>query len=556
MLDPLWRHRALAALTEPFDIIVIGAGITGCGITLDAAQRGLRVLLVERGDIASGTSSRSSKLIHGGLRYLKQMQFRITRLACRERDRMLALSPHLVTPVRFIYPAYEGDRTPGWQVDFGLWMYDRLTNRPERHAHLDAGEVQSLAPGLEVDGLDRALAYSDAMADDARLTLAVASTAAAYGAAVLTRCAAERAVRDGRGHVTGIFARDLESGVGRNVEAAVVVNATGVWTDEVRERLGLAGRRLRPSRGIHLMLRRDAVPVTAALTIPSPDDGRPVFLVPHPEGVLLGTTDVYHEGSLDDPRPTADEVGYLRRALAAAFPALPDDGDVVAGTFAGLRPILDTHAEDPSEASREEDIWEEEGLLSVAGGKLTTWRATAEEAVDEAIKLLPEHRARRAAPCATAGTPLAGLAPSDLASRLAASHRLDELVAAAMARRLGSLAWAACELATKRRDLHPLLEGTDLTAAEARAHLRWGGVLHLEDLLLRRVRYGMWDPAKARALVRPLRHVCQKELGWRYRTWEAEVERFDQALEPWTLEGVEESHKTTEPEKTETTDSA
>jgi len=558
VLDPLWRDRALAALTEPFDVIVIGAGITGCGIALDAAQRGLRVLLLERDDIASGTSSRSSKLIHGGLRYLKQMQFRITRLACRERDRMLALSPHLVKPVRFIYPAYEGDRTPGWQVDFGLWMYDRLTSRPERHTHLDAKEVQGLAPGLEIDGLDRALAYSDAMADDARLTFAVAATAAAYGAAVLTRCAAERAMRNGhgRGRVTGVFARDLESGIGRNVEAAVVVNATGVWTDEVRERLGLAGRRLRPSRGIHLMLRREAVPVSAALTIPSPDDGRPVFLVPHPEGVLLGTTDVYHDGPLDDPRPTADEVGYLRRALAAAFPALADDGDVVAGAFAGLRPILDTHAEDPSEASREEDIWEEDGLLSVAGGKLTTWRATAEEAVDEVVKLLPEHRARHAAPCATAGTPLAGLAPPDLASRLAAAHRLDAPVAAAMARRLGDLAWSACELATKRRDLHPLVSGTDLTAAEARAHLRWGGVLHLEDLLLRRVRYGMWDPAAARTLVRPLRSVFQKERGWRYRTWETELERFDKALQAWTLEGVEESHKTTEPEKTETTDSA
>ena len=169
-------------LSDGVDMVVIGGGITGCGIALDAVQRGLRVVLVERGDIASGTSSRSSKLIHGGLRYLKQMQFRITRLACRERDRMLHLSPHLVRPVRFVYPAFRGDRTPGWQVDLGLSLYDRLTDRPEKHTRLDADEVAQVAPGLLTDELDRALAYTDAVADDARLTLAVAATAAAHGA--------------------------------------------------------------------------------------------------------------------------------------------------------------------------------------------------------------------------------------------------------------------------------------------------------------------------------------------------------------------------------------
>src|SRR5688572_28040111 len=155
MLDPTFRARALAGLAQPFDLLVIGGGITGCGVLLDAAQRGLRVLVVEKGDIACGTSSRSSKLIHGGLRYLKQMQLRITRLACRERDRLLALSPHLVAPVSFLYPAYEGDRTPGWQVDLGLWMYDRLTQRPDRHREVEPGEARHLAPGLDLEGLDR-----------------------------------------------------------------------------------------------------------------------------------------------------------------------------------------------------------------------------------------------------------------------------------------------------------------------------------------------------------------------------------------------------------------
>jgi glycerol-3-phosphate dehydrogenase len=374
MFHPQWRTASLARLGDTFDLVVIGGGITGCGVTLDAAQRGLRVLLVEKGDIASGTSSRSSKLIHGGLRYLKQMQFRITRLACRERDRMLALSPHLVHPVRFLYPASEGDRTPGWQVDLGLWMYDRLTARPEKHTQLTIDELSELVPDLPTEDLDRVLAYTDAWADDARLTLAVAATAHAYGAAILTRCEALTATRDVDARVAGLIVRDLESRASHRVTAHVVVNAGGVWTDEVRHSLGLSGRRVRPSRGIHLIVPSALVPITVAVSLPSPDDGRPVFLVPHPEGVLLGTTDHYHDGGLDDPRPTSDEVGYLLRAAQTAFPGRGIERDRVLGAFAGLRPILDIHADDPSEASREEDIWEENGVLTVSGGKLTTWR--------------------------------------------------------------------------------------------------------------------------------------------------------------------------------------
>ncbi|MCK5713246.1 MAG: FAD-dependent oxidoreductase, partial [Hyphomicrobiaceae bacterium] len=196
-LGPAHRAASLERMRrEVFDVAIVGGGITGAGIAREASLRGLTVALLEAEDFASGTSSRSSKLIHGGLRYLKQMQFRITRLACRERDRMLRLSPHLVHPVRFLYPASHGDRTPGWQIDLGLWMYDRLTARPEKHTQLDLAEVSDLVPDLGTEGLDRVLAYTDAMADDARLTLAVAATAHAYGAAVLTRCEAVEALRD------------------------------------------------------------------------------------------------------------------------------------------------------------------------------------------------------------------------------------------------------------------------------------------------------------------------------------------------------------------------
>jgi glycerol-3-phosphate dehydrogenase len=417
-------------------------------------------------------------------------------------------------------------------------MYDRLTGRPDRHDQLGAEDVEQLAPGLATTHLDRALVYTDAMADDARLTLAVAATAHAFGAHVLTRCDAVAAHRTASGRINGVFLRDLTDDATLLVRSQVVVNASGVWTDSIRERMGLSGSKIRPSRGIHLILPKERVPISAAVTLLSPDDGRPVFLIPHPEGVLLGTTDHYHDGDLDDPRPTGNEVQYLLRAAAAAFPDRSLGQDDVLGTFAGLRPILDTHADDPSDASREEDIWDEEGLLSVAGGKLTTWRSTAEDAVDALLDLLPEERVRRTSPCATKGTPLAGLAPPDLAERLAATHPLEPSVAAGMARRLGGLAWQAA-VAARPSDLRPLEPSADLCAAEVRAHLRWGAVIHLEDLLLRRIRIGMWDPRLSTAMLRRLRPVVRSELGWGWRKWRSEEERYLQALESWTLAGIE-----------------
>jgi len=534
---PGWRDAALRALPGGFDLIVIGAGITGAGIALDAAQRGLDVLLVEQGDIASGTSSRSSKLVHGGLRYLKQLQFRITRQACRERDRMLQLAPHLVHPVRFLYPAYEGDRTPGWKVDLGLWMYDRLARQPDPHHRVSAGEVEVLAPGLLTEGLDRALVYRDAWCDDARLTLAVAATAAAFGAGILSRARVEESVRMPGGRIGGAVLRDLETGAAHRVAAGAVVNASGVWTDAVRERMGLTDKRLRPSRGTHIVLPTDRLPLEVAVAVPSPDDGRPVCFIPHPEGVLVGTTDIYHDGDLDDPRPTAEEVAYLLRCIASVYPDdSPSERDVVAA-FAGLRPILDTHADDPSEASREEAVWEENGMVSAAGGKLTTWRVMAEEAVDAAIRLLPEERARRASPCATEGTALAGLAPRGLADVLHVRFGVEPGTARAMVRRLGALAWSACEGARAARELRPVAPGADLTLAEVRTWIRRGAVLHLEDLLLRRVRLGMWDPEAAREAAPRLRRPFQEELGFSYREWRGELERFEEALEAWDRPG-------------------
>ena len=537
MFHPKWRDAALDALDQPFDLVVIGGGITGCGILFDAAQRGLRVLLVEQGDLASGTSSRSSKLLHGGLRYLKNLQFRVTRDSCRERDLQLHLNPHLATPLDWLYPTYSGDRPSGRKIGLGLWIYDRLTDRPQKHRIVSRDEMEALATGSRQDHLDRAFLYQDVRVDDARLTHAVAATGFACGGLVLTYTRVEEGRRDADGRLRTVVLRDLLTDTTHEAEGALVINATGPWTDKVRHRLGLHGNRVRPSRGSHLIFDADAVPVRAAFTMASPDDRRPVFFLPHPEGVLVGTTDLFHHGDLDDPRPTEEEVDYLLRTLAMAFPENPPKREQIRGAFAGVRPVLDSDTDDPSKASREEAVWHESGLLSVAGGKLTTWRATAEEVVDKALRHLPERRRRRATPCATAGTPLAGLSPLDLHLRLEKTHGLSPAVASAMARRLGASAWTACDLGATE-DRHPIREDLDLSVAELRTHLRYGAVRTLSDLLLRRVRLGMWRPDQAADLAPMLTEIWRQEMG-DASDFDTELERLERDLQAWTLDGVE-----------------
>jgi len=312
---------------RPFDVVIVGGGITGCGIFLDASQRGLRALLVERDDIASGTSSRSSKLVHGGLRYLKEMQFGVTRHSCHERDLQLALSPHLVEPLQWVYPSYHGDRPPGWKVELGLKIYHRLTSGPEEHRRLSLEELAELAPHLPRQGLDRVLAYIDGRTDDARLTLAVAATGAARGGHLLTRAMPEEGIFSASGRLAGLVVRDVLGDTVHRVEASLVINATGTWADHLRHLLGFEGKRLRPSRGSHLIFRRETLPLEAALTVHSPDDHRPVFFIPHPEGVLVGTTDLFHFAALDD-----------RRSAGERSPAAPPWAPLWRGVLRSISP--------------------------------------------------------------------------------------------------------------------------------------------------------------------------------------------------------------------------
>jgi glycerol-3-phosphate dehydrogenase len=272
--------------------------------------------------------------------------------------------------------------------------------------------------------------------------------------------------------------------------------------------------------------------------VPAADDDRPVFLIPHEGGVLVGTTDIFHDGDLDDPRPTRAEVEYLRRTVARHFPHRPLGPEAVVGVFAGLRPILSSHSDDPGEVSREEEIWEEGGLLHVAGGKLTTWRPTAEEIVDRALRHLPDAVALRAGRCYTEGTPLAGVAPLDLAGRLTTLHDLSPEVAAGMTLRLRERALWAPHLARDARELQPFEEGGDLTPAEVRVHLGYGAVLRLEDLLLRRARLGLWRPEAALRLAPRLEPYFRETFDWDGRRWERELAAYEQAARAWMPAGV------------------
>ncbi|MFI5142632.1 MAG: glycerol-3-phosphate dehydrogenase/oxidase [Thermoanaerobaculales bacterium] len=527
-----WREQAWQRLHDPLDVLVVGGGITGAGILHDAALRGLGVALVERGDFGCGTSSRSSKLIHGGLRYLKRMQLGITRTACRERDLLALASPHLVAMLRFLYPSYAQDTTPGWQVDLGLSMYDHLTPARHHHERVNAETAARLVPALARPGLEFGLLYDDAVADDARLVMAVVSAGVLAGGVALSYATLEEFLRDRQGRVCGAVVRDLESGATARVTARVVVNATGVWCDQLRALSGETRGRLRPSRGSHLLFARNRLPLDLGVTALSPDDGRPVFAVPHPEGTLVGTTDLFHDGPLEEPRPSGEELAYLLRFAQHCFPGMHLGPGDICGAFSGVRPVLSSHAEHPSEASREEAVWEERGLVSTAGGKLTTFRATAEKAMATVIRALPEERREALLPARSAMVTLPWRAdPSAVAAALA-NLKVDRAVIDGLVRRLGALALPAA-LGAPPDALRPLGDGLDLCGGELAFQARCGGVVHLEDLLLRRVRLGMWQPRRCLELAPRLRPLLRRAVGWSVKRWNTELERLDRAVANW-----------------------
>lgn len=490
-----------------WDLLVIGGGITGAGVLLEAARRGLTCLLVEQRDFAWGTSSRSSKLVHGGLRYLAEGRLRLTRESVREREALLRDAPGLVEPQGFAFADYGASRRKRCSFLTGLAVYDFLAGRREAH-WLDAEGFAMLAPNIDHAGLQGGIRYMDAKTDDARLVLRVLDEARSMGAEARNYVAVESLLR-AQGRVTGARLIDARSGNTQEVLARVVVNATGAWAGT------LAGQgaspRLRPLRGSHLVLPGWRLPLAQAVSLMHPVDGRPVFAFPWEGVTLVGTTDVDHvEGLADEARVTRAEFDYLMGALRMQFPQLGlQDADVLA-TYAGVRPVLDSGSQGaPSKETREHLVWDEPGLVGVTGGKLTTFRAIALDVLAHVARQLPGWRqdlrplpvfAHRTLPGGPRGVPVA------LLQRLAGRHgrHAQDVIDAA-----------------RTGELEPV-PGTLTPWAELRWAARAEAVHRLEDLLLRRTRLGIQLPAGGAAQLARIRAICQPELGWPDARWDAE----------------------------------
>ena len=531
---PGWRSKAWKKIDKHWDLIVIGGGITGAGILAVAARSGLRVLLLEKGDFGSGTSSRSSKMIHGGLRYLKQMQIKLTRESVHERQYLLKACPGLVEPMGFVYPVYESDRLSPWLVRIGLGVYTRLSPEAGGYQRLNELDISLMAPGLRVHDLSRGFHYTDAQTDDARLVLRLLhdGLASSEGRSVaLNYCAVNGLLKEGD-KVTGVRIKDEAAGQSADILGSVVINSTGAWADELRKKVGKKPR-LRPLRGSHLFFKLERFPAYQAVAFSHPDDGRPVFVYPWEGVTLAGTTDVDHKLPLsDEPTISVKEADYLLRAVQAAFPDLELKKEDVISTQAGVRPVIATGKKEPSAESRDYAVWIEHGLLTVTGGKLTTFRVSAVDALKEAHKL--EKRIQEPTNEAKVFDEVDALSQaraSEVFDSIKPGFSLPGIYSSLARRMIGRYGDAAARIASLPAELLKNIEGTPYLWAELAWSLENEAVCHLDDLLLRRFRLGIILPDSGQSILPKLKNIVHDKLGWDERRWRSEVERYNRIRE-------------------------
>lgn len=505
-----WRERLWEEIERPWDLVVVGGGITGAGIAREAARVGLRVLLVEQADFASGTSGASSKLVHGGLRYLASGQWRLTLESVRERQALLTAAPGLVRRLDFVLPMYADSRPGRLAMGAALTLYD-LMARQRSARYLGVGPATWRTPYLRRQDFRGAFIYPDAATDDTRLVLRVLADAVADGAAVVNYCGVQSLLRT-KGLVTGVRVEDRILGCSAEIRASAVVNATGPWADGLRAEIG-GSARLRPLRGSHLLFPFARLPLAQAFTLFHPQDKRPLFAFPWQGASLVGTTDIDHRDWPGQPARMGDgEADYLIAALAHYFPSLALTRADALSAYAGVRPVVASGAASPSAEPRERALWLENGLLSVTGGKLTTYRHTALEAL-------------RA-----------------LADRLPALGRLDASTPILEGAGSGRLAGRYGAAAAQMRAQFPAGEfapiaGTDYSRAELRWSTRHEAVTNLADLLLRRTRLGLLLPGGGVDLLEEIADLCREELGWDRQRWAGEraayLDHWQRQHAPW-----------------------
>jgi glycerol-3-phosphate dehydrogenase len=491
-----------------FDLLVIGGGINGAGIARDAAMRGLRVALVEKGDFASGTSSKSSKLIHGGIRYLQMGDFRLVRTACRERDLLRRrLAPHLVQPLAFLFPVYAGDPVGLLALTAGMWLYDALAifRNIRRHRMLTRRRALAIEPNLRAEGLRGAALYYDCFTDDARLTLETVLAAQEEGAVAINYLELQDFVKE-RGRIVGAHLRDRLGGLELEVRARRVVNATGPWADRVRLLDDPTAKGcLRLTKGAHVVVARERLGNTQALVMHSPRDQRILFAIPWKAHSIIGTTDTDFAGAPDGAAADEADVEYLLEAANWFFPAAKLSVADVVSSYAGVRSLVATDKEEnPSAVSREEEIFESpSGLITLAGGKLTTYRWVAAETVHLATRQLGITSRVRPRSSATADKPLPGGRPCDparIAMELGSScnYALSPEQINHLVWRYGSRAPEVVGLLRNDGDLKQVLVGgmPDIWA-EAAFAVQSEMAVRSDDILLRRTHLAIKEPKES-----------------------------------------------------------
>ncbi|MBD7983608.1 glycerol-3-phosphate dehydrogenase/oxidase [Sporosarcina sp. Sa2YVA2] len=408
MLSSITRPKVKQFMSDfQFDLLVIGGGITGAGIALDAVTRGLSVALVEMHDFASGTSSRSTKLVHGGLRYLKQMELKIVSETGKERDIVYRNALHVTEPERMLLPFHKGGTYGKLTTSAGLFVYDKLAGvkKDERREMLTADETLEMEPLLKEQGLLGGGHYVEYRTDDARLTIEVLKKASQKGALCLNYMKVEEFLYDDH-KVSGAVVRDMLTGGTLNVNASVIVNATGPWVDEMRGKDEISNdKRLKLTKGIHIVIDQSVFPLRQAVYFDSPDD-RMIFAIPRGNKAYIGTTDTFFDGDRSNPIATEDDIAYLLESVHYMFPTIKVERKDVESTWAGVRPLIYEEGKDTSEISRRDEIWQAHtGLITIAGGKLTGYRKMAETVIDLVVKKLPT---TSFGPCVTEFLPLSG----------------------------------------------------------------------------------------------------------------------------------------------------
>jgi glycerol-3-phosphate dehydrogenase len=544
-LSPQARESALAAMTgaggeAELDVLVVGGGIVGVGTALDAVTRGLNTGLIEQRDLASGTSSRSSKLIHGGLRYLEMLDFGLVREALQERGLLLTrLAPHLVRPVPFLYPLTHR----GWErpyVGAGLALYDGMAMLGKydmgvpRHRHLLKRQVARIAPDFKSDQITGAIKYYDCQVDDARLVVTVARTAAGYGAHVATRVKVTGFLREGE-RVVGVTAVDLESGRELEVRARVVVNAAGVWTDEIQEMVGGRGAlHVQASKGIHLVVPRDRIRSEAGFITRTATSV--LFVIPWGRHWIIGTTDTPWDLDKAHPAASRRDIDYVLEQVNTILRE-PLDHDDVEGVYAGLRPLLTGESEPTSKISREHTVVTPvPGLVMIAGGKLTTYRVMGRDAVDAAAHSLKTTVNVTVRDSITDRVPLAGADGFEtrsnqrvLLARKSGLHvaRIDHLLG-----RFGGMVDDLLALVAERSALARPLEGAeDYLAAEVVYAVTHEGARHLDDVLTRRTRISIETFDRGVAAAPAVARLMADELGWDRARLDDEVDHYLRRVE-------------------------